>query len=233
MSVGKVYQPSSGERYFKQTVEELLRAVLVVLSNANEPVSITSIHKVIASLPTEKNEIDDPIWQSGSECSRVIALLKLRRDSFSVVQRNDLDIAVVYLLEKWPGLDERTRSNVESTWSGMASKFTYSPFREMFCSGKVDFTPEQTTHERKIFIVDMPLLEYGRDTARVCQILVKLIFQRAWLRHQYAPGCCNGCSLFQDEFSLLMHRHKAHFHMVCRGSGIARLHYAQHPQYRR
>jgi len=221
MSVGKVYQPSSGERYFEQAVEELMRAALTVLANANEPISVTSLHKIISSLPIEKGQIDDPEWQASSECSRVIAKLRERKESFTTSQRDDLDIAVVFLLEKWPGLDPRTRSNIESTWSGMASKFTYSPFRELFCSGRFDFTPEQVTHDGKVIVVDMPVLEYGRETSRICQILVKLIFQRAWLRHQYQPGCCHGAFLFQDEFSLLMHRHEAHFHMVCRGSAIA------------
>jgi hypothetical protein len=221
MAVGKVYQPSSGERYFEQAVEELLRATLVVLSNAGEPISITAIHRVIASLPIDREQVASKEWQDSSECQRVIEKLKQRRHTFSVSQWDDLDIAIVYLLEKWPSQDTRTRSNVESTWSGMASKFTYSPFRELFCSGRFDFTPEQTTHERKIVLVDMPLLEYGRETARLCQILIKLIFQRAWLRHQYRSGCCNGCFIFQDEFALLMHRHEAHFHMVCRSSAIA------------
>lgn len=221
MSVGKVYQPSSGERYFEQAVEELMRAVLVILANAGERISINSLHQVITSLPIDREQVDDPEWQTTSECSRVIARLKERKESFTETQWEDLDIAMVYLLQKWPNLDPRTRSNVESTWSGMASKFTYSPFREMFSSGRFDFTPEQTTHEHRIVIVDMPVLEYGRETSRLCQILVKLVFQRAWLRHQYVPGCCHGAFLFQDEFSLLMHRHEAHFHMVCRGSAIA------------
>jgi len=221
MAVGKVYQPSSGERYFEQAVEELMRAVLIVLSNAGEPISITAIHKVVCSPPVEREQVDAQAWQESSECSRVISKLRERRTNFTPTQWDDLDIAIVYLLEKWPSLDPRTRSNVESTWSGMASKFTYSPFREMFCSGRVDFTPEQTTHERKIVIVDMPILEYGRETARLCQVLVKIIFQRAWLRHQYKLGCCHGAFLFQDEFALLMHRHEAQFHMVCRSSGIA------------
>ena len=145
----------------------------------------------------------------------------MRKEEFTPSQWDDLEIAIVHLLQKFPALDSRTRSNIESTWSGMASKFTYAPFREMFCSGRFDFTPEQTTHDRKIVIVDMPVLEYGRETSRLCQILVKLIFQRAWLRHQYKPGCCHGAFIFEDEFALLMARNEAHFHMVCRGSGIA------------
>jgi hypothetical protein len=165
--------------------------------------------------------VNSPEWQASSECARIINKLKSRQDEFSGTQWKDLDIAIVYLLEKWPNLDTRTRSNIESTWSGMASKFTYSPFREMFCSGRFDWTPEQLTHEHKILIIDMPVLEYGRETSRLCQVLIKLILQRAWLRHQYSRDCCHGAFLFQDEFAFLMHRHESQFHSVCRGSAIA------------
>jgi hypothetical protein len=221
ISVGKVYTASSGERYFEQAVEELMRAALVTLSLAGEPVSITSIHRIISSLPSEPGQIEDTDWQRSSDCGQLVAKLRQRKGSFSASQWSDLDIAIVYMLEKWPAHDPRTRSNIESTWSGMASKFTYDPFRSMFCSGEYSFTPEQTTHEHKVVLLDMPVLEYGRETSRLCQILVKIIFQRAWLRHQYKPGCCHGAFLFQDEFALLMHRNESHFHMVCRGSAIA------------
>jgi len=114
MSVGKVYSQSSGERYFEQTVDELIRASLVVLSNAGEQISITSLHSFISSLPIEREQVDSPSWQESSECSRVIANLKARKDSFSPSAWSDLDIAIVFLLEKWPNLDPRTRSNIES-----------------------------------------------------------------------------------------------------------------------
>jgi hypothetical protein len=221
MSVGKVYTASSGERYFEFAVEELMRAVLVALSNAGEAISITSIHNIVTSLPTSMEQVNDPEWMNESPCGKLVLKLRERRASFDESHWADLDIALVTLLEKWPRLDYRTRSNVESTWSGMASKFAYDPFRSLFCSGKYSFTPEQTTHERKIVIVDMPVLEYGRETSRLCQILVKIMFQRAWLRYQYKPGCCHGGFIFQDEFALLMHRNENHFHMVCRGSAIA------------
>jgi hypothetical protein len=221
MAVGKVYSPSSGERYFEQAVEELLRAALVVLSNAGEPISILSIHRIISSLPVEESQVEDPAWRESSECGRVTMKLQARWNSFSLSQQEDLDIAITHLLSKFITLDPRTRSNIESTWSGLASKFTYDPFRSLFCSGRFDFTPEQCTHERRVLVVDMPVLEYGRDTSRTAQVLCKIMFQRAWLRHQYKPGCCHGAFLFQDEFALLMQRNEPHFHMVCRGSAIA------------
>jgi type IV secretory pathway TraG/TraD family ATPase VirD4 len=221
MGVGKNNQNSSEAQYFERAVEELLRAALVVLSNAGEPISILSLHKLIASLPHEEGAADTPEWQKSSEFARILDELKPRFETLPDSNKDDLDVAIIHLLSKWSSLDYRTRSNIESTWSGMASRFVYDPFRSLFCSGRFDFTPEQITHERKILIVDMPALEYGRHTSRICQVLIKLIFQRAWLRHQYKPGCCNGAVLFQDEFAFLMHRDEQHFHTVCRGSAIA------------
>jgi len=221
MSVGKVYQPSSGEQYFEKAVEELMRATLVVLANAGEPVSITSIHAFITSLPSSREQVKSPEWELETYSGKVIENLRKNRSQFSQSQWGDLDIALSHLLEKWPELDKRTSSNVESTWSGLASKFTYDPFRSMFCSGRFDFTPEQVTHNRLILIVDIPVLEYSRETARVCQILMKVNMQRAMLRHAYKPGCCHGAFIFQDEFAFLLSRLDPHFHMVCRGSAIA------------
>jgi hypothetical protein len=85
------------------------------------------------------------------------------------------------------------------TWSGMADKFLFNPFNRLFCSGKCTFTPELTTHEGKIIICDFPLLEYGHETGRLINIILKLIFQRAWLRRRLSESP-NPVFIWQDEF---------------------------------
>jgi type IV secretory pathway TraG/TraD family ATPase VirD4 len=67
----------------------------------------------------------------------------------------------------------------------------------------------------------MPVLEFGRETARLCQVLMKIAFARGWLRHQYRQGCCHGAFLYIDEAAFLMSRMDSYLHMVCRSSGIA------------
>lgn len=222
MSIGKVYAQSSGDRYFEQAVQELIRATLVTLSNAGEKISITSMHAFISTLPTKAEQVKEREWQLGTFAGHVIYKLKGRLDELTQSKKADLDIATSYLLQKWPELDEKTRSNIESTWSGLASKFTYDPMRSMFCSGKCSWMPEQITHEGLIVIVDISVLEFSRDLARTCQILIKTVHQRAWLRHIYKSGCCNGAVIFEDEFAaFLASRFDPHFHMVCRESAIA------------
>jgi hypothetical protein len=222
IAIGKPEAHASSEsRYFELAVEELMRATLVMQSLAGEPISITSMNNIIVSLPTEPGQIETTDWQASSAAAKLVEKIKARCDSLSEGQLEDLDNAVRFALEEWPKEDPRTRSNVLSTWTGMASKFTYDPLRRMFCSGKYDFTPEQVTHERRLILLDVPVLEFGREASRICQILIKIVFQRAWLRHQYVPGCCNGGFLFQDEFSMLLHRLENHFHTVVRSSAIA------------
>jgi len=219
IAVGKIYQPSSGERYFEEAVSELVRAAVVGLSAAEEPVSVASIHDLIISLPQTPEEIDSPEWQA-SFCGRVVQKIRANQDRFSKGKWGDLDVALNHLLRRFPALDTRTRSNVESTLTGLCSKFLYEPFRSMFCSGHYDFTPEQLTHEHKILLILWPLLEVGRDTGRLCQVLMKLILCRAWGRHQYRPGCCHGAFLYIDEAAFLMSRMDTYFHMICRSSAV-------------
>jgi hypothetical protein len=68
------------------------------------------------------------------------------------------------------------------TWSGMASKFLYSPFNRILCGGRCTFIPEMTTHAGKVIVCDFPLLEYGIETGRLISCLVKVTFMKAWLR---------------------------------------------------
>jgi hypothetical protein len=74
-----------------------------------------------------------------------VAQVRARQESLSADQWSDLDFATQYIFTKWPNFDERPRSSLEMTWSGMADKFLFNPFNRLFCSGKCTFTPEMTT----------------------------------------------------------------------------------------
>jgi type IV secretory pathway TraG/TraD family ATPase VirD4 len=188
---------------------------------AAEPLSILNIHRAIQSFPSHRGEHEEPDWQAQSYTASLIKAIRKRQDTLTASNWRDLDVATEFVFSKWASYDEKPRSSIEFTFSGMADKFMFSPFREMFCSGTYSFTPEQATHEHKLIILDIPVLSVGRETARLMQILVKLVFQRSWLRHPFKDGCCNGAMLVQDEFQMLMSRFENHFVQVCRSSGIA------------
>jgi len=210
----------SHDPFWERGNEQLMRNVIKLLDLAQERVSIANIDRVIKSLPTRPEEHEQAAWQEQSFCARLIKAIKTRKESLNEDQWSDLDFATQYIFRKWPAFDERPRSSLEMTWSGMADKFLFNPFHRLFCGGKCSFTPEMTTHDRKIIICDFPLLEYGHETGRLINIILKLIFQRAWLRRKLEESG-NPVFLWQDEFQYFVTRRDNFFQQTCRGSRVA------------
>jgi hypothetical protein len=219
-SIGKQHVGANNDRFWELATEQLMRNVLVLLSLSGEPVSIANMHRVIQSLPSRPGEFEEDAWQKESYCAGLINSIRERKDTLTPAQWNDLDIATHYAFKRWPGFDERPRSSIEMTWSGMADKFLFNPFSRLFCSGRATFVPELTTHQGKIVIVDFPMLQYGHETGRLINILVKLIFQQAWLRRDLAQSA-NPVFLWQDEFQYFVTRRDNTFQQTCRGARVA------------
>jgi hypothetical protein len=206
--------------FWERGAQEIQRNVIKLLDLAREPVSIVNIHRLIQSLPTYLRQEEDEEWRSRSYCCKLTDAIKARKESLTEEQWDDLDVATRYIFERWPTFDERPRSSLEMTWSGMASKFLFSPWNRIFSGGKCSITPEMTTNDSKLILVDFPLLEYGFETARLMQVMVKLTFQRAWLRRKLSESA-NPVFLWQDEFQYFVTRRDNFFQQSCRGSNIA------------
>jgi hypothetical protein len=197
-----------------------MRNCIKLLELAGERISIASIDRVIKSLPTRPDEHEEADWQAQSYCAQLIAAIKARKETLVPDQWSDLDFATQFIFRKWPAFDERPRSSLEMTWAGMADKFLFNPFNRLFCNGKCTFAPEMTTHEGKIIVCDFPMLEYGHETGRLINVILKLIFQRAWLRRKLSESP-NPVFLWQDEFQFFVTRRDNFFQQTCRGSRVA------------
>jgi hypothetical protein len=219
-SIGQKEQGHGHDPFWERGNEQLMRNCIKLLDLAGERISIANIDRVIKSLPTRPGEFEEEAWQKESYCAQLIAFIKARQETLTPDQWSDLDFATQYVFKKWPAFDERPRSSLEMTWSGMADKFLFNPFNRLFCNGKCSFTPEDTTHRGKIVICDFPLLEYGHETGRLINIILKLIFQRAWLRRNLSESL-NPVYLWQDEFQYFVTRRDNFFQQTCRGSRVA------------
>jgi hypothetical protein len=220
LAIGKTNVGVSSERFWELAAEQLMRNVLVLLSLSGEPISIANMHRVVMSLPTRPGECEEEGWQAESYCARLIHSIQERKDSLTPEQWGDLDMATNYAFKRWPSLDDRPRSSIEMTWAGMADKFLFNPLNRIFCSGKCTFVPELTTHAGKIVIVDFPLLEYGHETGRLINCLIKLIFQRSWLRRDLSQSP-HPVFLWQDEFQYFVTKRDNAFQQTCRSARAA------------
>lgn len=220
LAIGKTHTEMSSDRFWQLASEQLVRNVIVLLALSREPMSITNMNRVVQSLPSRPGEFEEEEWQKNSYCAKLIAAIEARKGSLTEDQWSDLDMATQYAFKRWPSLDERPRSSIEMTFSGLADKFLFNPLNRIFCSGKATFLPELTTHQSRIVIVDFPLLEYGFETGRLIACLMKLIWQRAWLRRNLSQSA-NPCMLFADEFQYFITNRDNAFQQTCRSSRIA------------
>ena len=220
LSNGKKESSHGDGLFFERATEQLMRNVIVLLDLSGEPVSIVSIDRVIKSLPTRPGEYEIETWQKDAYCAQLIGKVRDRQSTLTEEQWSDLDMASHYMFIAWPNLDERPRTSIAMTWSGMADRFLFSPYNRLFCSGKCTFTPEMTTHEGKIMICDFPLLQCGHETGATVNKLIKLSFQRAWLRRDLSESP-NPVFLWQDEFQYFITRKDNFFQQTCRGSRVA------------
>ena len=85
---------------------------------------------------------------------KIIAAIRARKDSLTEDQWSDLDFATQFIFTKWPAFDERPRSSLEMTWSGMAM-ISFSLIHLTVCSAVENrsFFPEMTTHQGKNYFV--------------------------------------------------------------------------------
>jgi hypothetical protein len=220
VSIGKKEVGHGHDPFWERGNEQLMRNVIKLLDLAGERISIASIDRVIKSLPTRPDQHEEAAWQEESYCARLINSIRARQDTLTPEQWSDLDFATQFIFKKWPAFDERPRSSLEMTWSGMADKFLFNPLHRIFCSGKCTFTPEMAMNKHKIILCDFPLLEYGDETGTLVNVLLKLIFQRAWLRRNLEDSP-NPQLLWQDEFQYFITRRDNFFQQTCRGSRVA------------
>ena len=220
VSIGAKEAGHGHDPFWERGNEQLMRNVIKLLDLAGERISIVNIDRVLKSLPTRPDEYEEETWQKTSYCAQLVNQVRARQDTITPDQWSDLDFATQYIFRKWPAFDERPRSSLEMTWSGMADKFLFNPFNRIFCGGKCSFTPEMTTQDRKIVICDFPLLEYGHETGRLINVILKLIFQRAWLRRNLDDSP-NPVFLWQDEMQYFVTRRDNFFQQTCRGSRVA------------
>jgi TraM recognition site of TraD and TraG len=197
-----------------------MRNVIKLLQLAGEPLSIVNMGRCIKSMPTRVGQQEESDYQSQSYCAYLIKMIKARQHTLTPELWSDLTFATEFVFEEWPALDERPRSSLQMTWSGMASKFLFHPWNRIFSGGKFTISPELTTHKNALIIADFPLLEYGFETARLMQLILKLTFQRGWLRRNLADSP-NPVFLWQDEFQYFVTRRDNFFQQTCRSSRVA------------
>jgi type IV secretory pathway TraG/TraD family ATPase VirD4 len=133
------------------------------------------------------------------------------------VSTGDLDNAATYLLNAYPRLNDRTRTNITSSITGTIDLLNRGVLRRLF-SGGTNFRPADIA-AGKILLFDMSVKEWG-ETGAIAQVIFKYAFQRDIERRNLKENA-RPVFLHVDEFQLLTTSHDSEFATTCRSSRVS------------
>ena len=124
------------------------------------------------SLPSDAAQLKDPAWRRTAYA--VNCLLAAAEEHEHEIA---FKMAGEWLTNEWPGLNEKTKSIIQSVTINTLDRLLSSEFADLITED-TNWTPEQVMTEGRILIFDVPGAVYG-PAAQLASIAIKLLFQRA------------------------------------------------------
>lgn len=173
---------TGNQDYWNRALKQLLRNAIDIIVMARDTLTLPDIYEVIVSAPQSEDDLADSAWWEKSACG--IYLAHAAKRAAALGRMTDYEMAAKFWTHEFPRHDERTRSNIVSTFTSMADCFLRGTLRELFCT-TTNLIPE-LTHEGAILIVDLPVKEFN-ELGQFAQVLWKYLWQRATERHRAPP----------------------------------------------
>ncbi len=215
--IGSVLAPQGGgQNAFWETALRIKLTNLVSLCQlANLRVSLAAMEAIASSSPRSLAEARSPQWRKESACFQALleaeALARgnpAAHADFAAVRR--------YFLHAYATLDERPRSTIDIMFSQQTTPMLSRPLRPLLCE-ETNIWPEMT-FEGKIFLVDLPVQEYGL-TAKLAALAFKRCFQLAVMRRSGPPGSLRPVFWFADEAQNFLSPRDTEYQAVARSAG--------------
>jgi hypothetical protein len=209
------------EGYWKRSLQQLLRNAIDLLVMATGQVSIPELYKVVVSAPTAYDQTGNDAWQRKSFCWS--CLQQADATPKNKYQVHDFQIVADYFLLEFPGLSDKTRSVIVSTFTSMIDVLNRGVLRDLFCT-ETNITPEDCL-DGKVVVVDLPVKEFA-EVGQFAAVIWKYLFQRGVERRdvRFNP---RPCFLFVDESQLFTTSFDALFQTTARSARCCTVYLSQ------
>lgn len=182
LAEGKVEQSGDGA-FWTRAMRELLRNSVDLLAISHGTISLEAIMRLIADAPQSSAEAEKILAETEVEspenfCARCLKLADEKEKSAR--EAHDLEMAATYWLKLYPGMADKTRAGVVSTFTGVADTLLHGIAWALLATDTT-IVPDVTWRDGAIIILDLPIQEYG-EVGRICQGIVKFMWQKAVLR---------------------------------------------------
>jgi hypothetical protein len=219
MTIAEIASRGSGggqgrddEGYWRRSLQQLLRNAIDLLILATNRVSVPDLYRVVVGAATSYDQAGDAQWRAKSFTWK--CLQKADAASKTGYQAHDFQLVADYFLLEFPGLSEKTRSIILSTFTSMVDVLNRGILRELF-STTTNLTPQDALQGR-VIVVDLPVKEYA-EIGTFAAVLWKYSFQRAIERRDVQKNP-RPCFLFVDESQLFTTQFDAMFQTTARSS---------------
>ena len=200
------------EGYWKRSLQQLLRNAIDLLVIGTGTVSVPDLYKIVVSAPTSYEQAEDAAWRKKSFCWQCLQQADAKPKTGYPV--HDFQLVADYFLLEFPGISDRTRSVIVSTFTSMIDVLNRGVLRELF-STTTNLTPEDCLRG-KIIVVDLPVKEFA-EVGQFAAVLWKYLFQRAIERRDVRENP-RPCFLFVDESQLFTTSFDAMFQTTARSA---------------
>jgi TraM recognition site of TraD and TraG len=185
--------------------------------------SVANLYKVISSAPQDRNqtmavehengEVVETTWMKTSFCASLI-FKAYNREDLSSSQQKDLESVKDYWTIDFAGLNDKTRSIITFSFTGLADVFLRGDLRELFTT-TTNIFPE-FTHNGAVILLDLPVHEYGK-TGQFVQSIFKYVWQKATERRAKTENM-TPVFLWADEAQFFINSHDVKFQTTARSS---------------
>jgi type IV secretory pathway TraG/TraD family ATPase VirD4 len=204
------------EGYWRRTNRQLCRNAVDLLVFAKGTLSIPDLYRLVVSAPTSLEQANSSSWQKSSFCFECLAEADGRLTTAR--QEHDFGIVADFFLLEFPGLSEKTRSIVVSTFTSMIDVLNRGVLAELFCTS-TNITPE-AAERGAIVLIDLNIKEF-RESGLFAQVLWKIAFQRAMERRNLRRSP-RPVFLWADEAQCFVTSpNDMQFQTTCRAAGVA------------
>lgn len=162
-----------GGSFWAKMDHRLISAGVLLLMLSGEPVTTLNLERLITSMPTNREQVGDPVWASRSYLHACLRSAEARINSPD--DREDVRRLADYFLALMADLADKTRGTVQTSVTSTLDLFNGREARRLLSSSEPSFEMSMLQHG-KILVVAMPVMEYG-PVARLIQMVLKFCFQ--------------------------------------------------------
>ena len=170
-----------GEKpFWRNALRQLTTATIELASFAGLELRFDLLSDIVRTGPQSAQQWNDPAWQEESICYQCIVEAERKRDRDTEAEA-DFQKCRAYWSGDFAKLHPETRSSIVLSFTMVVDLFNARPLRRLL-SSDTTISPDDT-FAGKVLVLDLPLQQY-QQVGRICQFVIKQVWQRAVLRRR-------------------------------------------------